>query len=100
MRVRLGCFGWLCLGWVILPCYVLFYAAKGLVCLFLAAMKALDKHNRRRAVRKAYERDRAARAAVRTRQLQELNRGRMPQYYPQGRVPIQWQDEHGNWRVS
>ena len=68
MRIRMGCTGWLLAGWIVIPCYVLYGMFKGVVLVFLALMKALDKHNRRRAVRKAYERDRASKAAIRARQ--------------------------------
>jgi len=75
---------WLALA--VLPVYVLFLGFKGLVCLFLAAMKALDKHNRRRAVRKAYERDQAYRAAVRAQMAQATANG------------LRWQDHRGHPR--
>lgn len=60
MHVRLGCFGTL----LVAPFYIVFKSCEGLVRLFLAAMNALDRHNRRRAVRKAYERDRLAQQAA------------------------------------
>lgn len=44
---RLGCFGWLTLGWIIIPVYVLFKTCEGLVRMFLASMRALDRYNRR-----------------------------------------------------
>jgi hypothetical protein len=46
---------------VILFCKVSVLSCKGVVMLFLALMGAIDGYNRRRAVRKAYERDRARR---------------------------------------
>lgn len=62
--IRLGSFGLLAIGWAVIPLYILFKSLEGLVRLFLALMGALDRHNRRRAVRKAYERDRLAKQAA------------------------------------
>jgi hypothetical protein len=49
---------------VILFCKVSVLSCKGVVMLFLALMGAINGYNRRRAVRKALERDRARRDAA------------------------------------
>lgn len=53
MRIRMGCLGWMLCGWVILPVFFLYLVARGVMEIFLACMKALDKHNRHVASRKA-----------------------------------------------
>lgn len=83
---------------IVFPFYLLFLGFKGVVCIFLALMKALDKHNRRRAVRKAYQQHQAALGASYT--AWQLPPTQQPPWATQDRIPIQWQDENGNWRVS
>lgn len=62
MRIRLGLFGWALLGWIIIPCWIIYAVLKGTVQIFLALMSTLDKHNRRRTVRKAHQPTRLVRA--------------------------------------
>lgn len=61
--------GWLLLGWIIIPVWILIKSMEGVVRLFLAAMQALDRHNRRKA-------QTAHRTPVQPR---EWNYGRPPQ---------------------
>jgi hypothetical protein len=68
MRIRMGAFGWLTIGWAVLAVYVLFLMFKGLALLIVAIANACDRYNRRRAVRKAYQRHQAALAAKRAQQ--------------------------------
>ena len=62
---RLGCLGWLTLGWIIIPCWAFYMVCRGCLELLLMAARAAERYNRRRAVRKAYERNVARRAAIR-----------------------------------
>lgn len=56
----MGLTGWLFFGWAILAVYVVYGMCRLLVEILLMLSRAADRYNRRRAVRKAYERDRAA----------------------------------------
>lgn len=107
MRINMGLFGWLILGWIIVPTWLLFEACKGLVMLFLAIANACDRHNRRRAARKAYERDQAAqRAAYLGNQVyspwhypQPWNYGApQPPQQPIPQQPQQQPQDNPNWQ--
>jgi hypothetical protein len=104
MRIRMGLFGWMVLGPFILAVAIIFCMAKLTVVLFLALAKAIDTHNRRRGVRKAYQRDQAARAAYYAqRPVQTGHRAPTP---ISRRIPVdctpQWQTsaprDDPNWR--
>lgn len=60
MRIRMGCLGWMLWGWVVIPVFFLYLMARGVVEIFLSCMRVLDRHNRRVAARKAYERRQSA----------------------------------------
>lgn len=62
MHIRMGLLGWMVLGPAVFAVAVVFGMAKLVVMFFLALSKAADTHNRRRSVRKAYERRRALQA--------------------------------------
>jgi hypothetical protein len=95
---RMGLIGLMTVGWVYMAIYmvvltvyvaVLFCKMTVLFCkaiamVFLALMKEIDRYNRRRAVRKAYERDRARRDVY---------------YRPRPSVPVQ-EAPYDPWTTS
>lgn len=86
MRVRLSCTGWICLGWIIIPTWIVYQASKMALVLLLTLMGELDRHNRRRAARNAYRARLAAaqaEAALRAevqRQMAQAVRGGLRWY--------------------
>jgi hypothetical protein len=108
MRIRMGLFGWMVLGPFILAVAVIFCMAKLTVVLFLAMAKAIDTHNRRRGVRKAYERRRALQSEAYRRGVstETLSAKWHPPTPISRRIPVdctpQWQTsaprDDPNWR--
>jgi hypothetical protein len=110
MRIRMGLFGWMVLGPFILAVAIIFCMAKLTVVLFLALAKAIDTHNRRRGVRKAYQRDQDRRYhQYAQKPVQTGYRAESPSRAPtpiSRRIPVdctpQWQTsaprDDPNWR--